>query len=192
MSPKTMFAKEDIVNAAFDIAKKDGFDAIITRNVAKSLGSSVAPIYFNFKNVEDLIDEVIKRVFAISDDLIAKQPGDNTFEKVGIASLEFARDYPVFFRELVLKPNRYMTSYETVEQSILKVMAEDEKLREWSIEEKRMLLLKMRVIQTGLSVMIANDHMPKWLTDQETKDLLISSGEELMEIVNFKRRQGLQ
>jgi|GEM_PF-5552282 len=53
MPPKTRFRKEEIVDAAFAIAREKGFEEISARNVAKRLGSSVAPIYVNFANIEE-------------------------------------------------------------------------------------------------------------------------------------------
>ena len=47
MAPKNKFTKEEIINAAFDIAKVDGLGAITVRRVAQKLNSSIAPIYVN-------------------------------------------------------------------------------------------------------------------------------------------------
>ncbi len=87
MPPKTKFNKENIIEAAFEIAKENGFSAITARSVAKRLGSSVAPIYVNFETIENLIESVVQRVFAISNELMAKQTGPNIFENIGKASL---------------------------------------------------------------------------------------------------------
>jgi hypothetical protein len=76
--------------------------------VASRLRSSVTPIYVSFNTVAELTQAVVKRVFALSEELMAKQKGQNLFENIGKASLAFARDYPVLFRDLVLKPNPYM------------------------------------------------------------------------------------
>jgi hypothetical protein len=84
--------------------------------VASRLNSSVAPIYVNFKTIEELTQAVVQRVFALSEELLAKQKGQNLFENIGRASLAFARDYPVLFRDLVLKPNPHMASYEETEK----------------------------------------------------------------------------
>ena len=46
-----------------------------------------------------------------------------------------------------------MASYETVQEAIVEVLAEDENLRGLTYEERRRLLLKMRIFQMGISVM---------------------------------------
>jgi len=189
MPPKTKFNKENIVEAAFEIAKEKGFPAITARSVAKRLGCSVAPIYVNFEKIEDLIEAVVGRVFAISDDLVAKQEGTDMFEKIGKASLAFAREYPVLFRELTMQPNPYMASYDTVENSMIEALAEDEDMRNWTVEARKRLFFKMRAFQMGLSVMVANGHVPSWLNDREVEALLLEVGEELLLVQKIKQKE---
>ncbi|MCR3955884.1 MAG: TetR/AcrR family transcriptional regulator [Gudongella sp.] len=192
MSPKTRFSKDDIIHAAFEIAKEDGFSAITARSVARRLGSSVAPIYVNFETIEDLIEALVQHVFFISNQLLANQTGPNSYENIGRASIQFAREYPVIFRELIMQPNKYMESYETLEKNLLEAMGEEEAMNEWTMEEKRRLLFKMRVFQTGLSAMVANDHIPKWLDEKDVEDLLMEIGEELLILQGIKRGESVQ
>lgn len=189
MPPKTKFSREQIIDAAFEISREKGFSGITARSVAESLGASVAPIYVNFTAIEDLVEAVVQKVFALSGELLARQEGPDMFENIGKASLAFARDYPVLFRELVLEPNPYMASYESVESPILKAMAEDEAMGEWTEAERRRLLLKMRIFQLGLSAMIANGHMPAWLDDKEAESMLMEIGEDLITMQQLKREE---
>ncbi|WP_105615505.1 TetR/AcrR family transcriptional regulator [Vallitalea okinawensis] len=189
MPPKTKFDKNAIVDAALEIAKEKGFSGITARNVANQLHSSVAPIYVNFSTIEDLVEAVVQRVFAISEELLAKQKGQSLFENIGKASLAFARKYPVLFRELSIQPNPYMASYETVENSMIESLAEDEAMQGWTLEERKRLLLKMRVFQMGLSVMIANGHVPSWLDNQEFDELLMEVGNDILIAQQLKRKE---
>ena len=192
MPPKTKFNKENIIEATFEIAKENGFSAITTRSVAQRLNSSVAPIYVNFQTIENLIGAVVQRVFAISNELMAKQTGPNIFENIGKASLEFARDYPALFRELTMQPNQYMASYETVEKTMLEAMAEDETIREWTMDERKRLFFKMRVFQMGLSAMVVNGHIPSWLNEKDVEDLLMETGKELLLVQKIKQGKSKQ
>ncbi|MFK4997460.1 TetR/AcrR family transcriptional regulator [Bacillus sp. N9] len=65
MPPKKKFSKEQIIDAAFEIAKEEGVSNITIRKVANQLGSSIAPIYVNFKDVDELIYEVIKKLWSL-------------------------------------------------------------------------------------------------------------------------------
>ena len=180
MPPKTKFDKEAIVEAALEIAKESGLSGITARSVAKKLNASVAPIYVNFETIEDLVEAVVHRVFAMSDEMAMQEQGQNAFENIGRASLAFAREYPILCRELTIEPNPYMASYDAVEQVMIEAMAEDENLKDWSLKERKRLLLKMRVFQMGLTTMVASGHVPTWVAEGELEEILIEVGEELM------------
>ena len=192
MPPKNKFTREEIIEAAFEVAREEGFSRITARSVASRLNSSVAPIYVNFKTIDELVQAVVQRVFALSEELLVKQKGQNLFENIGKASLAFARDYPVLFRELVLKPNPYMTSYEETEKAMVEALKENEEMKGWNVEERRRLLLKMRIFQLGLSAMVANGHVPSWLDDQESEKLLMETGEQLLMAEQIKRKEDKQ
>ncbi len=191
MPPKTKFDKNAIMDAALEIAKEKGFSGITARSVANQLNCSVAPIYVNFDTIDDLVKAVVQQVFIISDELFAKQKGQSMFEKIGKASLEFAHEYPILFRELAIQPNPYMSSYETIESTLLEAMAEDEAMRGWTIKERKRLLLKLRIFQMGLSVMVANGHIPSWLDHQELDKLLMEVGEDVLLAEQIKRKEDL-
>ena len=189
MPPKTKYDKDAIIEAALSIAKEEGLSGITARSVAAKLKASVAPIYVNFETIDELVDAVVERIFSISDELLKKQKGESMFENIGKASLEFAREYPVLFREISLQPNPYMASYETVEKTMLEAMSQDENMSNWKTEERRILLLKMRIFQMGLSVMVANGHVPPWIDNQGFDQLLMEVGEELLMAHEMKRKE---
>jgi AcrR family transcriptional regulator len=188
MPPKTKFDKEAIVEAAFDIAKEEGFAGITARSVAKRLHCSVAPIYLNFGTIDDLIKAVVERFFALMDKLLKKQKGSDFFENIGKASLAFAREYPIFFRELVMQKNPYMASYENIQDAMVEALAEDETMHGLTYDERKRLLLKMRIFQTGLSVMVANGHLSSF-DDHAAEDLLLEAGEDLLRIQQIKHKE---
>ncbi|MGF7056811.1 TetR/AcrR family transcriptional regulator [Brassicibacter mesophilus] len=189
MSPKVKFSKEDIVDAAFEIGKEKGFSGITARSVAKRLGCSVAPIYVNFETIDELITAVVEHVFAVSYEFLAKEKGSNLFESMGKASLAFAREYPIFFRELVMKGNPYMTKYEAVENAMVEALETDESMKEWTISERKRIFLKMRIFQIGLSTMVANGYLPSWLNNQDAEQLLLEVGEELLLAQSIRRKE---
>ncbi len=189
MPPKTKFEKETIINAAFEIAAAEGLNAITARSVAKKLKSSVAPIYVNFETIDELVETVVHRVFELSDEFLQKQKGSSIFENIGKASLAFAREYPVLYRELALQPNPYLASYEALERSMIQAMAEDEHLKDWTDEERRRLFLKMRIFQMGLTAMVANGQVPSWMEEEAFEALLMEVGEDLFQAQQVKREE---
>ena len=190
MPPKTKFDREDIVNAAFEIAREEGFDGITARSVASRLGCSVAPIYVNFKTIDDLLEAVTARITALAGELLARQEGPHPFENIGKASLSFAREYPVLFREMVLRDNRHVAGQEDADQQLVEVMGQDEDLAGWTAEERRVLLLKMRALHLGLSALVANGQMPSWVDANRAEALLMETGDDLVLAGQMKRKDG--
>ncbi len=180
MPPKVQFSREEIIEAAFEIAKDEGFSGITARSVAGRLKCSVAPIYVNFQTIEELVQAAVQRVFTLSRELLEQQTGEDYFENIGRASLAFAREYPVLFRELVLTPNPYLTSRRVITEEMVEALGEQPEMSSLSAHQRRRLLLKMQIFQTGLSAMVANGHLPEGITPEETEQLLMEAGEELL------------
>ena len=61
MPPKVKTTKEDIINAALDITRKFGLQAVNARTVAAVLNCSTQPIFSNFNAMEELHRAVIQR-----------------------------------------------------------------------------------------------------------------------------------
>jgi AcrR family transcriptional regulator len=189
MPPKTKFSRESIVEAAFEIAQREGLSGITVRNVARRLGSSVAPIYVNFETIDDLVKAAVERIYAVSNELLASQTGPSVFARIGKASIEFARRYPILFRELSVQPNPHRASYETVEETMIPAMAQDENFQGWPHEELRELFLRMRVFHTGMATMVANDSLPSWLTYEALDALLMEVGDDMVRVMQIKREE---
>lgn len=181
MGPKIKFTKEQIIDAAFEIAKTEGIDNITMRKIADKMGSSVAPIYINFENTNELIEALIERIIGISQQLLIEESTGNPFHDMGRASLRFAMEYSVLFRDLVMKSNSYMKSYdEKMIPALIEEMKKDPELEGFTMEELKTILLKMRIFQLGLSVMAANGLLPKDYGMQDSMDILSSTANDVI------------
>lgn len=181
MAPKTKYSKEQIIDAAFEIARLEGFDNITTRKVADQLGSSVAPIYVNFKELDELKREVVKKVAELSMQYLAVIDSGNPFHDIGVASVRFAKEHSVLFRDLVMKPNEYMQDYDNdMGGNLIELMKKDAELEGFTDNELRLILLKMKIFQTGLSVMVANGLFPESFNEEQMIELLDSTAANII------------
>jgi len=191
MGPKVKFTKEQIIDAAFEIAQTEGIDSITMRKIAEKLGSSVAPIYVNFKNVDELNEALIERIMSISGQLLMEEDTGSPFRDMGNASLRFAMEYSVIFRDLVIKNGKYMQGYdEKMMPVLIEEMQKDPELKGFTIDELKTILLKMRIFQLGLSIMAANGLLPKEYNKQDIMDILSGAADDV--IISAKLRRGLQ
>lgn len=191
MPPKNKFTKEQIIETAFEIAKEEGIDSITIRKIADNLGSSIAPIYVNFKDVEELKEAVISKIYEIGNSILQEQNTGDVFLNIGIASVKFAKDYSVIFKDLILKNNGYLNNYdEQLGNNIIQEMKKDEDLKEFSEEELKTLLMKMQVFQAGLSMMATNESFALKLTDEKIIEMLSDTGEDIVNGMKNRRLGG--
>lgn len=174
------FTKEQIIDAAFEIARTEGVDAVTIRKVAEKLGGSIAPIYVNFKEAGELVEEVFQRTLTVSRQILLEQNSGHPFHDIGAASIRFAREYPVLFRDLVMKKNDQAKYNEAETQGFIQMMRTDPDLNGLTDDELGMILLKMKMFQVGMSVMVANELLPDHYTEEQMIQLLNSAAEDVI------------
>lgn len=181
MGPKVKFTKVQIVDAAFEIARTEGINNITMRKIAEKMGSSVAPIYVNFKDVNELTEAIIEKIMNISQQILIEESTGNPFHDMGMASIRFAKEYSVLFRDLVMKNNSYMKGYdEKMVPVLIEEMKQDPELEGFTVDELKTILLKMRIFQLGLSVMAANGLLPKDYEKQDLMNILSSTSNDVI------------
>lgn len=65
MPPKAKFTREEIIAAALDIVKTDGFEALTSRVLGTRLGSSARPIFTVFQSMDEVQQAVIESAKAL-------------------------------------------------------------------------------------------------------------------------------
>lgn len=190
MGPKIKFTKDEIVDAAFSIAETEGLEGMTIRKIAEKLGSSVAPIYVNFKDSDELKKAVVEKIMAISHQLLQEMSTGRPFYDVGRASVKFAQEYSVLFRELVMKKNSYLQDYDKEMLPVLvQEMKKDPELKDFNNDELTAILLKMKIFQTGLSVMAANDLLPQHVKKTEIMSILESATHDVISSARATKNQ---
>lgn len=175
MAPKTKFTKEQIIDAAFDIASSEGFAGITIRSVAAKLGSSVAPIYVNFKDTEELLEAVIEKTLMISKQILQEQQSGDPFKDIGMASLLFAKKYSVLFLELINSKHPLLKQQHSSGGFLIEHMRSDPIFSRLSDEQLELILLKMKLFHTGISVMAASNQLPDAFEDEAQLAALLNS-----------------
>ena len=193
MPPKKKFSKQQIIDSAFEIARKEGINGITIRNVANHLGSSIAPIYVNFKDVEELKQSVIMKIVEISKRMLAQQDSGTPFRDMGMASLRFAKEYSVLFKDFVMNPNDYLDQYnQEMGGEFLGAMKSDSDLEGFTEEELLVILLKMRIFTTGLSMMTANGMLPEEWSEERIIELMDSTAVDVIAGARLRKKGNLK
>lgn len=111
--PKQRITKEMVVRAAFEIARSEGMEQVMVKNLARRLGCSVQPIYSYCENMDGLRREVVEQTRRFMEEYMAEHiDRDDLFRGTGRAYLRFAKEEPHLFRIFILHQREGISSLE--------------------------------------------------------------------------------
>lgn len=101
MSPRnTQFSREEIIDAAFNLVREQGWAGFSVQAVGKAINSSTMPIYSQFANVRELEDAVcLKAMELLKERMLVERTGDRWIDQ-GISYVRFAEEEKFLFRTL--------------------------------------------------------------------------------------------
>ena len=103
MPPKAKFTKEEIIEAAFNIVKTDGFEALTSRALGARLGSSARPIFTVFQSMDEVQQAVIEAAKALYKEYVHKGlTYTHPFKGVGTQYILFSVNEPKLFQLLFM------------------------------------------------------------------------------------------
>ncbi len=101
MPPKTTKTREDILQAAFEVARTEGIEAVSARRVARELDCSTQPVYRAFASMDELREAVMEQTLALAKTYLLTEV-EPPFLQFGLGSLRFAEEEPQLFKALSL------------------------------------------------------------------------------------------
>jgi len=154
MPPRQVFQKEDIINAAFEIAEKVGINELSTRKIADHLNSSTAPVYSCFGSMEDLKLELLKRAESMMWEYALENYTSSVFLNMGTGLALFARDHKRLFRDIFMENSESKALVEKFLFSIEEEMGRDDLVSRLNRSERKELLRRMWIFAHGLAALI--------------------------------------
>ena len=105
MPPKNRFTKDEMIDAALDIVREKGIDALTARSLGTRMGSSTRPMFTYFSTVNELKEAVRVRAAERYRDVMREGLKDRIpFLGVGRRQIKFAAEEPWLYRLLFLTP----------------------------------------------------------------------------------------
>lgn len=180
MPPATRIRKEDILNAAYQIVRVEGMEGINARAIAKKLNCSIQPIFYQFTNMEELKEELLKKVMLtykkyLTDYLDQPLP----YKEIGKGYIRFAREEPVLFRIIFMSeahnlPENYIERDKKY-YNVMKYVSQSTQLTNDKIEQFH---LKMWIFTHGIATMLATKTCD--FTEEEISHILTEEFQALM------------
>ena len=105
MPPIVRFSREAVLNAAYQLIRREGPHALNARAVAKELGGSTQPIFRLFSGMEELKQAVTELALTTWKDCLRERLLGSAFPylTIGMSFLLFARDEPELFKLLFMR-----------------------------------------------------------------------------------------
>ena len=160
MPPKAKYTREEIIDIAFQMARENGIESVVARELGKALGTSSSPIFTAFKNMEELQTEVRKRALRefesyVSDAMNYKP----AFKYVGMKMVEFAMREPKLFQLVYMKEHDSNQSFSMLVEELgdtvrvcIEIMQKDYDLNK---EEAEFLFEQTWLHTFGICVLVA-------------------------------------
>lgn len=157
----TTITKEVILDSAFEIARKEGFQNLTARNIAKGIGCSTQPIYWIYENMEDLKQDVIqKMVEYLKDKISSYRKTGKPFLDFGLGYIYVAHAEPILFRAvyveniLGVKMSEFAPS-----KSLIDVMKRDKQTREMSEKILKKIATDSWIYAHGIASLVSSGLM---------------------------------
>lgn len=162
MPPKPKYTKEEIVNAAYELTREKGIDAVVAREVGKRLNTSSSPIFTVWNSMDELKEEVRKlakqKYQAYMADIFDYSP---SFKEFGMRWVGFAAEEPNLYRLLFLSQGnehspyiRFKQEFESIINPLVEEIMKTFGLSEGNAEK---LLNRMLIFANGIAAFVITD-----------------------------------
>lgn len=182
MPKEVKITKDMIIDAAFQIARGDGLDKVSNREIALKLNCSIRPIYYQFKNVEELNKELyfkIEKYFYkyLMDNMREDIP---KYKQVGINYIKFAKEEKKLFQMLFMTkteylPDEFVSSAGNDYMHLKDIIRLSTDLKDEDINKFH---IKMWIFTHGIASLVASDTVQ--FSDKQIQELLSHEFQALM------------
>ena len=180
--------REDIVQGALEIIKEKGFVGLNARDVAKRLNCSIQPIFYQFKNMEELKNAVYEKIYELYDKyMLDGLEEDKSYRAMGNSYVKFARDYPELFKILFMQKSEVDSStFMKIDHLGDKVISEGQKFTGLSFEEQKDFHLRVWIFTHGIATLVATKTLK--LSDSEIDKIIADSVRQMLK--GYKLEKG--
>ena len=203
MSAIRKIKKEDIQNACINIIKKEGMKQLNARRLAKELNCSTQPIFYVYKNMDEIKKDAIENIANIFYKEIFKQNYEKVvYKDIGKNYIMFAKNEPILFKTLFAsEKNDVVANFINLTGPLEKVQDMIAKQTGLSKEDAKEFNIALWLSANGIASLIANDicnftddEIEKYLGEQYISRLFfeVKNGRVKQEVLDFMLNIKLQ
>lgn len=160
MPPKTRITREMVLDAAFEIVRECGIEAVNARTVSSRLGCSTQPVMYIFATIDELKRALYEKAdWFHSEYLMHIETPEEIMLGIGLNYIRFAIKEPHLFRFLF--QSGYATENSLLEMvdsaELAPVIAAMQGVMEMSTEQTKKVFVSIAVFAHGYASIIANN-----------------------------------
>ena len=158
MPKSTTITQEIIIETAFEMVRKEGFTVLSARNIAKQIGCSTQPIYWCYKNMDDLKAEICKKAPPFLQNVVLSySKTGNTLLDLGLGYVRMAHTEPALFKAFYMDnvTNVKLTDIFPESERVVEIMKNSEECQNISDQELKNDIAKGWMLAHGIASLVA-------------------------------------
>jgi len=158
MPRSTIISQEVIIETAFEMVRQEGFSVLSARNIAKKIGCSTQPIYWCYKNMNDLKAEICKKALPyLQNVMLGYSKTGDPFMDLGLGYVRMAYTEPALFKAFYMDNimNVKLTDIFPESERVVEIMRKSEECRNLSDEELKNSIAKGWMLAHGIASLVA-------------------------------------
>lgn len=160
MPRKAEYSREDLQHAALDVVRKEGWEQLSARTLAKALGCSTRPIYTAFASMQELRDAAAEAVMEMLISRMSQVSTGSAFVDMGVGYVDFAREEPALFR-LFLLPQLVSAKAERAQakmlmHALLAAMRGTTEFGPLAAAAQERILMRLKIFTHGLACYVVS------------------------------------
>lgn len=179
MARKKTITRNQILEAAYEVVAKEGFSKFTARNIAAKMKCSTQPIYLEFKNMEDLKQELLKEIFDyLSAEVLPKEQTGDKLVDLGLNYIKFATKEKQLYKALYLEENLEDSSIQKFSfDYFVNLVQQEPEYKDLPEDKLSALYTGFWIIVTGLAALTSANIMKP--SDEEITTLLTEAVKNL-------------
>lgn len=173
MAPRNKFSRDEMIEKAVQVVRKQGIGALTAKSLANELGVSTQPVFTCFHTIEEVRREVVNAAKILYDDYVKEGLcNDIPFLGFGMHYIRFAKEEPELYRLLFLSTDQSEGNSAFGEMNASLELVTDSMQETYHIDAKtaERYFRDMRLVAHSLATLIVTGSCP--YTDQEIGRIL--------------------
>ena len=174
MAPRNKFSRDEMIERAVQVVRKQGIGALTAKSLANELGVSTQPVFTCFHTIEEVRREVVNAAKLLYDDYVKEGLcNDIPFLGFGMHYIRFAKEEPELYRLLFLSTDQSEGNSAFEEMNASLELVTDSMQETYHIDAKtaERYFRDMWLVAHSLATLIVTGSCP--YTDQEIGRILI-------------------